>query len=116
MAEHSLRDHQQEASAAAASFTDELERRRLVREGWSEECLASEQKFGHRVARLYPLLNAENGVRTPEGIGTLMTAFSTGCQVLLMKTRAVKKDLGGKPYHPMHTFNVEEIEPYRRGR
>ncbi len=88
-----------------------------MRAGWSQECLESEERFGQRVARLYPLLGVENGVRTPEGIGTLLQAFSSeaGCRVLLMKTRATAKDLNGKAYRPTTEFEVEEIEPYGRG-
>ncbi len=86
-----------------------------MRAGWSQECLESEERFGQRVARLYPLLGVENGVRTPQGIGTLLQAFSTGCQVLLMKTRATAKDLNGKFYRPTTEFEVEEIVPYGRG-
>lgn len=114
-AERSIREHQREASAAVSIFSGELQRRRLLQEGWSEECLESERRFVQRVARLYPLIGAENGVRVPEGIGTLLTAFSDGCQVLLMKTRATATDLSGKSYRPMTVFDPEDVKPYGRG-
>ena len=58
-------------STTETNFRDELKRRRLLKEGWSEECLETERIAGHRAARLYPLLCVENGVRTPLGTGTL---------------------------------------------
>lgn len=102
----------------AAEVRDLREYRRKAAEArvpWPAACWVSEERFGRRVARLYPLLGVENGVRTPQGIGTLLQVFSTGCQVLLMKTRATAKDLNGKPYRPTTEFEVEEIEPYGGG-
>ena len=99
-----LRDYQREAAEAREALA------------WPPECLASERKFGHRAARLYPLIGVHNGVRTPRGIGTLWQAFSSRCLVLLLKTREV--EVGGKKkhrYRPMTAFGVEEIEPYREG-
>lgn len=116
-AERSIRDHQREASAseAAGAFADELERRRLLRAGWSEECLESERKFGVRVARLYPLLELQGGVLTPKGQGTLKQALSGGCLVLLTRGAATATRMNGKKYRPLIEFPVEDVTPYRRG-
>lgn len=87
-------------------------REELLRNGWPEECVASEERFGSISARFYPLLKVDNGVRTPRGLGTLLTVLSpvgerpgTG-QVLLLKTRTNK--LG---YRPMTTFPLSRITP-----
>ena len=116
MVEHSLRDHQREASAAASGFADELEHRRLLREGWSEECLASERKFGVRVGRLYPLLNVPGGVQTPRGQGTLVQAFSSGCLVALTRGKKTGRRKSGERYRKLARFAAQEIEPYGRTR
>lgn len=52
---------------------------------WPEECLASERKFGHSAARLFPLIGVSGGVMTPHGQGTLFNARSDGCQVVLTR-------------------------------
>lgn len=114
--DRTLRDHHRKASAVATTFADELERRRLLRAGWSEECLDSERKFGVRVARLYPLLEVEGGVLTPKGQGTLKQALSGGCLVLLTRGAASAKRMNGKSYRPVRIFPVEKIEPYRAKR
>ena len=118
-AERSIRDHQREASAVGTAFADELERRRQRREGWSEECLASEKKYGRRVARLYPLIGAQHGVRTPLGPGTLLQAFEdrpgqAGAMVLHLRPRSWIWEKGRK--RPAADFvRVEDVEPYTPG-
>jgi hypothetical protein len=109
----SLRDYQRAASEAGkVRGIGEAELR------WSEESLASERKFGQRIARLYPLLGVENGVRTPEGIGTLLQAIGREARVLLMRTKPseASRDLDGKPYRPMTSFPVEDVRPYQTRR
>ena len=119
MAERSVRDHRREASAAFAVLADELERRRLLREGWSGACLESERKYGHRVARLYPLIGVQNGVRTPLGIGTLLQAFEDrpgqpGAMVFHLRPRSWIWEKGRK--RPAADFvGVEDVEPYAAG-
>jgi hypothetical protein len=102
------------------AFADELERRRLLKEGWSEECLEVERIAGHRAARLYPLLNVENGVRTPLGPGTLLQAFedhhlSPGAMVMHLRPRArIKEKKNGKwVERPGADFvSIEDVLPY----
>lgn len=97
-------------------FADELERRRLLREGWSEECLDTERLAGHRAARLYPLLKLENGVRTPHGPGTLLQAFedhhlSPGTMVMHLRPRSWIWEKGKK--RPAADFvKVADVKPY----
>lgn len=93
---------------------------------WPPECLASERKFGHRAARLYPLISHTqkadgrmtngNAVRTPQGIGTLLQVIGGEARVLLLKTKPVlmyrNPDKHGRP---TTTFLIEEIEPYVSG-
>lgn len=67
------------ASEASATLTGDLERRRLLRQGWSEDALGSEVRFGHRAARLIherngrvagiitPIEDAPAGASTPPG-------------------------------------------------
>lgn len=110
-----IREHQRRAAAARDVA------------GWSSECLESEKKFGHRAARLYPLISHkqkadgrvtnQNAVRTPAGIGTLVQVFSDRCLVLLLKTKEVTVEMGKKThrYRPLMPFAVEEITPYRKG-
>lgn len=82
---------------------------------WPEACLASERKFGQRVARLYPLIGVGGGVATPVGQATLFTAFSSGCQVLPTRGRPERVDATGKMYRPLVEVTVEEVEPYPKG-
>lgn len=108
------------AEGAANIFLDSAKRAavRTARDtrGWPAQCLESERKFGHRAARLYPLIGVHNGVRTPEGIGTLLQAMSGTAMVLLLKTKPVlmyrNPDRHGRP---MTAFPIEEIEPYVSG-
>ena len=118
-AERSIRDHQREASAVSTAFSDELERRRLLRDGWTKACLASEKKYGRRVARLYPLIGRQNGVKTPHGPGTLLQAFEDrrgqpGVMVLHLRPRSWIWEKGRK--RPAADFvRVEDVEPYTPG-
>lgn len=115
-----FRTFQRQASEAARAksederFVSDLlaERDRRI---WGEESLESEKKFGSRAARLYPLIDVEGGISTPLGQATLFTVFESGCQVLLTRGRNTGRDASGKPYKPLRTFAVEEIEPYRGG-
>jgi len=109
----------------ATSFADELERRRLMREGWSAECLESERRFGRRVARLYPLIGVENGVRTSFGPGKLLQAFEDqpgqpGAMVLHLRPRSwIERWRSGKllSRHPAADFvSIEDVQSYRGGR
>ena len=117
-AERSIRDHQREASAVVTAFADELERRRLLREGWSAACLESERKYGRRVARLYPLIGRQNAVKTTHGPGTLLQAFEDrpgqpGAMVLHLRPRSWIWEKGRK--RPAADFvGVEDVEPYRK--
>lgn len=107
-----LRLYQQRASEAAkASSVADLaaERDRRI---WPAECLASEEKFGHPAARLYPLIDVAGGVMTPNGQGTLFNARSDGCQVVLTRGRKTGRRQSGERYRPLREFPVEEIEPY----
>ena len=103
-----------------SELRDELERRRLLKEGWSEECLEAEQKLGHRTARLYPLLGKENAVRTPHGPGTLLQAFDDhpicpGALVLHLRPRSFIWEKGKK--RPAADFvSIEDVKPYAAGR
>ena len=110
------------AGHAPSGVTDLCEHQRLAAEardtaGWPPECLESERRFGHRTARLYPLIGVHNGVRTPKGIGTLVQAFSSRCLVLLLKTREITVETAKKKhvFRPMTAFAVEDITPYRKG-
>lgn len=110
------------SAGAPPSVTDLREHQRRAAEtrdvaGWPPECLESERRFGHRAARLYPLIGVHNGVRTPRGIGTLVQAFSGRCLVLLLKTREATLETTRKKhvFRPMTAFAVEEISPYRKG-
>lgn len=118
-----LRSYQREASEAARSESKSEDERFVAdlmaerdRRIWSEASLESERKFGSRAARLYPLIGAEGGIKTPLGQGTLFTVFESGCQVSLMRGGNTGRDANGKPYKPLREFAVEEIEPYRGGR
>jgi len=100
---------------------DELQRQRLLKEGWPEECLEWERKAGHRTARLYPLLGKENGVRTPYGPGTLLQAlddhpvFGPGAMVLHLRPRSwiTENKNGQKIRKPGADFvNMEDVKPY----
>ncbi len=120
----SIREGQREASAAAAAFVDELRRRRRLREGWTEVCLDSERRFGHRAARLYPYVGRANAVRTPLGQGTLLQALEDrpgrpGAAVAHLGPRAYVAEFGkdGKPKkRAVAVFvSVESVKPYRKG-
>ena len=126
-AERSLLDHQREASAAKNAFAAELERRRLLREGWTEECLDSERRFGSREARLYPLISHDfggtvtnvNAVVTPMGPGTLLQVFSDtparpGAMVMHLRPRAFIEEKGQRRGAAVFVA-VEDVRPYRRG-
>ena len=95
----------------AASIAEARDRRI-----WPPESFEAERKAGARVARLYPFRGVEGGVKTPKGQGTLVQAFSSGCQVLLTRQKATGVDAKGKRFRPCATFRPEEIEPYRGGR
>ncbi len=119
MAERSILDHQREASAANRTFAGELERRRLLREGWTEECLDCEARFGHRAARLYPLIGLANGVATPHGPGTLLQVFEDsptrpGAMVMPLRPRAFYWDDGKKKAAAVFVA-VEDVKPYAKG-
>ena len=120
-----IRDAQRraaEAAKASTRTTDTADRSDAAsiaeardRKIWPAESLEAERKAGARVARLYPFRGVEGGVKTPKGQGTLVQAFSSGCQVLLTRQKATG-DLGhGKKFRPWATFRPEEITPYRGG-
>ena len=48
---------------------------------WPVECLDAERRFGHRAARLYPLINRR--VETQQGTGKLWQVFSEQAGVVL---------------------------------
>lgn len=114
MSAEELRDYQRQASEAAKvpSVADiAAERERRI---WPEECLASERKFGHRAARLYPLIGVAGGVMTRHGQGTLFNVRSDGCQVVLTRGRKTGRRQSGERYRPLKEFPVDAIEPYGR--
>jgi hypothetical protein len=51
-----------------------------VAEGWPEESARCEGRFGHRAARLYPLLGQM--VESPKGRARLVQVGSTTCRVV----------------------------------
>lgn len=73
-----------------------------------------EWKFHTPVARLYRLLGVENGVRTPDGIGTLVKAHSypNGCQVVLMREtqRIGTSRRNPTGYQIMQAYDHQEVE------
>ncbi len=48
---------------------------------WPQKCLESERRFGHKEARLYPLINKR--VMTPRGPGRLWRVFAGSIGVVL---------------------------------
>ena len=120
-----IRDAQRRAAEAAKPRSPRTERADLAdaadiaaqrdRKIWPPESLEAEKKAGAYVARLYPFVGVQGGVRTPKGQGTLVQAFSSGCQVQLTRQKATGFDANGKKFRPLTTFVPEEIEPYRRG-
>lgn len=120
-----IRDAQRRAAEAAKASTRTTEKADLSdaasiaeardRRIWPPESLEAERKAGAYVARLYPFLRVQGGVRTPKGQGTLYSAHSSGCQVLLTRQKATADLGGGKKFRPLAEFPPEEIEPYRRG-
>lgn len=114
-----IHDRQREASAATNPVPGELQRRRLLREGWSEGCLDSERRFGSRVARLYPLVGVRGGIETPLGQGTLLQAIADspgrpGAMVEHVHPRAFFWDDGKKRAAAVFVA-VENVKPYRKG-
>jgi hypothetical protein len=71
-------------------------------------------KFPGEAARLYHLIDRENAVKTPRGIGTLKKAhdYPGGCQVVLMreKTRINKSRKNPEGVQIMRGFNAQEVE------
>ncbi|MDP9440297.1 MAG: hypothetical protein M3P49_16425 [Actinomycetota bacterium] len=121
-----IRDAQRRAAAAAKpeaprtpEETDRSDAASIAeardRKIWPPESLEAERKAGAYVARLYRFLRVEGGVKTPKGQGTLHSAHSSGCQVLLTRQKATGELGGGKRFRPLVEFEPEEIEPYRKG-
>jgi hypothetical protein len=113
-----IREAQRRAAAASqVGGPADLAARREERERsvWPAESLEAEKKAGAYVARLYPFLGVERGVSTPKGQGTLHSARSSGCQVLLTRQKATAHLGGGKMFRPCVEFMPEEIAPYRGG-
>jgi hypothetical protein len=71
---------------------------RKAKKVWPDVCLMSEEKFGHRAARLYPFF--EKTVQTPEGPGTLHQVHAGEARVVLKRAKYMK------------SFPVEDITPY----
>ena len=86
-------------------------RARRERSIWPPESFECEAKAGARVARLYPFMRIEGGVMTPQGQGTLLQAFSTGCQVQMLRGWATGAK--GKRHRPVREFSPEELAPYQ---
>lgn len=109
------------APAAAVGFLNRYRRTAAAKNArdaglWPPECLKSESRFGHRTARLYPLIGVHNCVRTPQGVGTLHQAIGGEARVLLLKARATKTLMGStRRYRPMSVFPIEQIAPYSKG-
>lgn len=77
--------------------------------------LEAERKAGAPVARLYPYLRLEGGVVTPDGQGTLLRAYSSGCLVVLTWQKATERYGTGKAYRPMREYRMEDVKPYGGG-
>lgn len=114
-----IRNAQRRAAEAAKSSPPggaDLRARRLRREGWSERSIEDYEKAGGAAAALlYSLIGADGGVETPKGAGTLYSARSSGCQVLLARQKATGIYGNGKKFRPLVEFEPEEITPYRKG-
>jgi hypothetical protein len=77
-------------------------------------------KFDTDVARLYHLIHDPKDnpqwskVKTPDGRGTLISAFSTpnGCRVLLDRQRIPRERQykTGDPFKPTRSYDVRDIE------
>lgn len=66
-----------------------------------------------RMWRLYSLIGVENGVATPDGLGTLRQAFSDRCLVSVgREKRRVKLRTGGE-FKPMRQYPTSDIRPAR---
>lgn len=104
-------------SGARGTGFDLLEAAELRRAGWPRQAVEDYFKAGREpVALRYHLLGKENGARTPDGIGTLIQAFSGRCLVLLMAQKPVRPPFGdGKPYRPARPYRVEDVLPVERG-
>ena len=114
-----IRDAQRRAAAAASTTPNpsDLLAKRLRREGWSERAIEDHEKTGGApAALLYSLLKVEGGVDTPKGQGTLYSAYSSGCLVLLNRQKATAELGGGKKYRPLSEFDVNDVTPHRKGR
>ncbi len=85
---------------------------------WPQECLDSQERFGHRGARLYPLI--EEFVSTPDGAGTLKQVIAGQARVLLKsevkrasRHQSNSKDRPGEGSAPeMSSFLVQDVTPY----
>lgn len=76
---------------------------------WPPECLWEEAKYGHKAARLYPLLNRR--VDTPYGQGILLQALTAGAQVLLDSAEPSVPRPGYKKYAPMTQVSIGSVRP-----
>lgn len=126
--DRNLLDFQREASAAARPETripkptrpeiPELEKRRLVAEGWSTESIESYRKFSHESALLYPLTTRGGrnfgAVSTPAGQGSLVSVLGDTCRVLLVRRRRVSGQSGSRQYQPTENFSTGDVKPYRK--
>lgn len=95
----------------------ELERRRLVAEGWSTESIECYEKFGHLEALLYPLITKDGrnfgSISTPLGQGSLVSVLGGTCRVLLTRQRRATKQASGREYQPTEDFPTSYVKPYR---
>ncbi len=66
-------------------------------------------RYGGKASHLYPAIGIENGVRTPDGLGTLLQAFSDGCMVVPSRGPVVAPYKGGKSYRPMRRYRPEDV-------
>jgi len=85
----------QELKAGRAEAIAQL--RREAAEGWPPESFEAEARFGHRAARLYPLLGRR--VLTPYGPGVLHQVIEARCRIAVggdpERTIEVPADLVG---------------------
>ena len=70
------------------------------------------QKFSSPAAHLYEYINVQNGVRTPDGLGTLRQAFTSVC--LVEPSRGPLTGSYGnskQTYRPMKEYQPREVRP-----
>ena len=65
--------------------------------------------------KLYSLIGVENGVATPDGLGTLRQAFSDRCLVSVGRERRRERYGTGGEFKPMRAYPTGDVGPARKG-